>query len=57
MVVVVLEPKSEGFVKLLQGHPLLESREEPFSHGPKEAFHLPAGRAVIRFGMDEGDSV
>src|SRR5512139_4219757 len=43
MVVVVLEPESEGFIELLQGHSLLENREEPFSDGAKESFHLSAG--------------
>ena len=55
MVVVILEPESEGFVKLLQGHPLLESREEPFSNGPKQTLHLSSRGTVIRFGVDEGD--
>jgi len=55
MVVVVLEPESEGFVQFLQGYPLLNDGEEAFSHGPKEAFHFSAGRAVIGFGVNEGD--
>jgi hypothetical protein len=55
MVIIVFEPKSEGFIEFFQGQTLLESREEPFSYSPKEAFHLPAGRAIIRFGVDEGD--
>ena len=55
MVIVVLEPEREGFVEFLQGHALLESREEPFADGPKEPFHLPARGTVIGLGVDEGD--
>jgi hypothetical protein len=36
MVIIVLQPESEGNVEFLEGHPLLESREEPFSDSPKE---------------------
>ena len=55
MVIVVLEPQSEGFVEFLQGETLLESREESFADCSEEPFHLPAGRAIIGFGVDEGD--
>jgi len=55
MVIVVLEPESEGFVQFLQGYPLLNDGEEAFSHGPKEAFHFSAGRAVIGFRVNQGD--
>jgi len=55
MVVVLLEPQGEGLVEFLQGEVLLESREEPFSYRTEKAFHLSAGRAIIGFGMDEGD--
>ena len=54
-VIVLLEPEGKGFVQFLQGEPLLESREEPFSHGAKEAFHLAAGRALRGFGVDQRD--
>jgi hypothetical protein len=55
MMVVILEPQCEGFVKLLQSHSFLESRKEPFAHGPKETFHLPTGRAIIGFRVDQRD--
>jgi len=55
MVVVVVEPESEGFVQFIETHPLLESREESFSHRAEVPFHLSTGRAVIGFGVNEGD--
>jgi hypothetical protein len=56
MVIILIQPEREGFIELLQSQTLLESREEAFSHRPKEAFHLSAGRAIIRFGVDQGDA-
>jgi len=56
MVIVLLEPESESFVDLLQGNALLEAREKPFTDGPKETFHFPAGRAVIGLRVNEGDT-
>jgi hypothetical protein len=42
MVVVVFKPQREGFVDLLQGEALLETREEAFADGPEEPFDLSA---------------
>ncbi len=55
MVIIVLEPERKGLVELLQGKALLKSREESFADCSEEPFHLPAGRAIIGFGVDEGD--
>jgi hypothetical protein len=55
MVIIFLKPETKGFVQFLQGETLLESREESFADCSEEPFHLPAGRAVIRLGVDERD--
>ena len=55
MVIVLLEPETKGFIEFIESHSLLESGEEAFAHGAEEAFHLAAGRAIIRFGVNEGD--
>jgi hypothetical protein len=55
MVIIILEPESKGFIEFIESHSLLESREKSFSHGSKKPFHLSAGRAIIRLGVDEGD--
>jgi hypothetical protein len=56
VVVVVPEPKPEGLVDLFEGDVFMEATEEAFSDGSKEAFDFSSGGAVIRSGVDEGDS-
>jgi hypothetical protein len=56
VMVVVPEPEPEGLIELMDGDPVLYPREEAFPDGPKIAFHLAAGGAVIGFGVDKGDA-
>jgi len=56
MVVVFLEPETEGLVQFFQGEALLEARQESFADRPEKPFDLAAGGAVVGFGVDEGDA-
>jgi len=55
MVVVILEPGPKGLIEVIEGDTVLDPGEEAIPDGSEKAFHLPAGRAVIGFGVDEGD--
>jgi hypothetical protein len=56
MVVVILEPDPKGLIEVIEGDTVLDPGEEAIPDGPEKAFHFSAGRAVIGFGVDEGDT-
>jgi hypothetical protein len=55
MVVVVLKPMPKGLIEIIKRETLLDAGQEAFPNGSEEPFYLPPGRAVIGFGVNQGD--
>jgi hypothetical protein len=56
MVVVFLEPQPESLVEVLERDALLDTGKEAIPDCAKQPFVFSAGRAVVGFGVNEGDA-
>ncbi len=45
----------EGLIEFIEGETVLDPYDKAIPDGPEKAFHFSAGRAVIGFGVDQGD--
>jgi hypothetical protein len=56
MVVVLLDPDPKGLIEIIEIEAVLDTGQEALPDGAEEPFYFPPGRAVIGFGVDEGDT-
>jgi hypothetical protein len=56
IMVVILDPGPEGFIEIIEMEAVLDIDQEALPNGSEESFNFSTGRAVIGFGVDQGDT-